>query len=55
MGEIDNVDYTQLLEEISMRLSNVENSLNLVVTFLFIFMIVVACKFVYSHFNMFFK
>ena len=54
MDEIASVNYTQLIEEISTKLSNIENSLHLVITFLFAFMIVIVCKFAYKHFNMFF-
>lgn len=55
MEEIANVDYTQLIEEILTKLSSVENALHFVIAFLFVFMIVIVCKFIYRHFNMFFN
>jgi len=55
MDEIASVDYTQLIEEISMKLSSLENLLNLVIAFLFVFAIVIVCKFAYRQFNIFFK
>ena len=55
MNEIASVDYTQLLEEVSIKLSSIENTLHLVITFLFVYMIVIVCKFAYRQFNIFFK
>lgn len=55
MDEMASVDYTQLLEEISLKLSSVENALHLVLAFLFVFMIVIVCRFAYRQFNIFFK
>lgn len=55
MEEIMQIDYNDILQEILVKLSNVENLLRFVVTFLFVFMIVIVCKFAYKHFNMFFN
>lgn len=55
MEEITEIDYTSILEEIIIRLNNIENLLRFVITFLFVFMIVIVCKFAYRHFNMFFN
>jgi len=55
LNNITAVDYTQSLEDISAKLNNIEGSLHLIITFLFIFMIVIVCKFAYRHFNMFFS
>jgi len=55
MEEIASVDYTQLLEDVLSKLSGVENALHLVITFLFVYMIVIVCKFAYKQFNIFFK
>lgn len=55
MEEITEIDYTSILEEIIMKLNNIENLLRFVITFLFVFMIVIVCKFAYRHFNMFFN
>lgn len=55
MEEITQIDYTGILEEIIMKLNNIENLLRFVITFLFVYMIIVVCKFAYRHFNMFFN
>lgn len=55
MEEITEIDYTSILQEIIMKLNNIEILLRFVVTFLFVFMIVIVCKFAYRHFNMFFN
>lgn len=55
MEEITEIDYTSILEEIIMKLNNIENLLRFVITFLFVFMIVIVCKFAYRHFTMFFN
>jgi len=55
MNEISEIDYTNILEEIIMKLNNIEELLRFIITFLFVFTIVVVCKFAYRHFNMFFN
>ena len=55
MEEIMEIDYNNILQEILVKLSNVENLLRFVVTFLFVFMIVIVCKFAYKQFNIFFN
>lgn len=55
MNETTVIDYTQLLEDISTKLDSLDTSLHFIITFLFIFMVVIVCKFAYRHFNMFFS
>lgn len=55
MEEITQIDYTSILEEVIMKLNNIENLLRFVITFMFVYAIVIVCKFAYRHFNMFFN
>ena len=49
------MEYSQQLEDILIKLDSIENALHLIITFLFVFMIVIVCKFAYKQFNMFFQ
>lgn len=55
MDDIVLMDYSQQLEDIIIKLDSVENALRLIATFMFVFVVVIVCRFAYKQFNMFFQ
>lgn len=54
IAEIEMYDYTGQLDTIIKALSDINSILAIIITFLFIFCIIIVCRFAYRYFNKFF-
>lgn len=54
VADIEIYDYTGQLETIIKALSDINSMLAIITTFLFVFCIIIVCRFAYRYFNKFF-